>query len=186
MTHLLALGATVVGIAFYLVLVYSLPFFLFHANANANANANAYATILEMESPPLLNETGLTLSDDTLDTDVTVSVDDLEEDALSENKTQMISSEGADDLDIDGFPPKDVSVIITNESVMVTRNPVIVEMYDVVPDIRDEIADVARQQSSGSVIIDLPDDYPNTETTVVASTEDEDEDQDDEDDGDEE
>lgn len=128
---------------------------------------SAYGSVLEKESPPPTNGTGLALSDDTVDTDITVNIEDLEQDTLAENKTQMISTKGANDLDIDELPPPGVTVIITSDNVMVTKNPVHVVMTDLAPDIRDEIIDVAKEQSNGSIIIDLPDDYPNTTTKIV-------------------
>lgn len=115
---------------------------------------NVYATILEKESPPPLNQTGLTLSDDTLDTDISINVDDMEEDTLFENRTQMISTKGANDLDIDGLPPEGVTVIIRNDTVMVTMNPVTVEFVDEMhPYIIDEILDAAREQADSRVLI---------------------------------
>ena len=101
----------------------------------------AQASVLEKESPSPV--TNLNTTDDTQDVDVEINVDDLEEDALSENATQSVSTEGADDIDIDGIPQRGITVIIQNETVFVTRNPVTIDMTDeLAPSIVDEIADL--------------------------------------------
>lgn len=107
------------------------------------------SSVLEKESPPpITSNLNFTMTDDTKDIDVEIDVDNMEDDALFENKTQMISTEGADDIDIDGIPPNGVTVVIQNESVIVTKNPVIIEMTDEVhPNIIDELADVAEELS---------------------------------------
>jgi hypothetical protein len=110
---------------------------------------DAYSTVLERESPPLItNQTELDLSEDTQDTDISINVEDMEEDALFENKTQVVSTEGADDIDIDGIPPAGVTVVITNETVFVTSVPVHLEMTDeLAPSIVKALTEVANENN---------------------------------------
>ena len=113
--------------------------------------------ILEKEDPPMIIGSGLTsaaATEDDADRDVSISVAKLGNGNFFVNKTQIIDTEDANDIDIDGFPPEDVAVVITSDRVIVTKNPVIIEMDDMTPDITDEIIDVAQSYNkTGDLLI---------------------------------
>jgi hypothetical protein len=142
----------------------------YNGDSFANDFQKVFGTaILEREELPPDDEgsEGVDFSDDTMDRDISIDVDEMEDLVVTANKTQILNTEGADDIDIDGFPPNDVSVIIRNDTIIVTANPVTVTMNELAPDIRDELIDAAKEMSNGSVVIDLPDDYPNMNTTTI-------------------
>jgi hypothetical protein len=117
----------------------------------------ANATILEKEDPPMMLGNGFASAaktEDDSDRDISISVKQLGTDSFFMNKTQVIDTDGADDIDIDGFPPEDVAVIITSDKVIATKNPVVIEMEDMTPDITDEIIDVAQSYNkTGDLLI---------------------------------
>lgn len=122
--------------------------------------------MLEKESaPPLVNSTGLlTLSEDTKDTDISIDIDKMEEEAFSANKTQILSTKGADDIDINGFPPQGVTVVITNESIIATTAPTRLDFTDTIYSaLRAEMARTVDEMSNGTLSIDIP---PYTNRTV--------------------
>jgi hypothetical protein len=135
---------------------------------------NAFGTaIIEREIPPLEAGDGLEISEDSADRDIQIDLSKLQDDGegdnndLGENRTEMISTRGADDLDIEGLPPKGFSLLVTNETAIITKNPVRIEMSDLEPDIRDELIDAAREQSNNTVHFDLPPDYPIERLTLA-------------------
>jgi hypothetical protein len=134
---------------------------------------NALGTaIIEREIPPLEAGNGLEISEDSADRDIQIDMskfqdEDGEDNDLGENRTEMISTRGADDLDIEGLPPKGFSLIVTNETAIITKNPVRIQMSDLESDIRDELIDAAREQSNNTVHFDLPPDYPIERLTLA-------------------
>jgi hypothetical protein len=136
------------------------------------ANNNALGTaIIEREIPPLEAGDGLEISEDSADRDIQIDMSKFQDDEgnkdLGENRTEMISTRGANDLDIEGLPPKGFSLIVTNETAIITKNPVRIQMSDLEPDIRDELIDAAREQSNNTVHFDLPPDYPIERLTLA-------------------
>ena len=131
---------------------------------------HAFGTaIIEREIPPLEVGDGLEISEDSADRDIQIDMSKLqdEDNDLGENRTEMISTRGADDLDIEGLPSKGFSLIVTNETAIITKNPIRIEMSDLEPDIRDELIDAAREQSNNTVHFDLPPDYPLERLTLA-------------------
>ena len=137
------------------------------------ANHALGTAIIEREIPPLEAGDGLEISEDSADRDIQIDLSKLQDDGegdnndLGENRTEMISTRGADDLDIEGLPPKGFSLLVTNETAIITKNPVRIEMSDLEPDIRDELIDAAREQSNNTVHFDLPPDYPIERLTLA-------------------
>ena len=135
------------------------------------ANDALGTAIIEREIPPLEIGDGLEISEDSADRDIQIDLSKLQDDegdnSLGENRTEMISTRGADDLDIEGLPPKGFSLLVTNETAIITKNPVRIEMSDLEPDIRDELIDAAREQSNNTVHFDLPPDYPVERLTLA-------------------
>lgn len=177
MSQFIALGATAAGIALYLALVYSLPFLLLFSAVQG--------AVLEVESPPMVLEEGLTQSDDGKDRDINVNFDDIDDDEFAQlqNQTLMVSTKGADDFDMDGFPPEGVTTVITHDSVIVSKVPVRFELTNQIEQpLLQIISDTAKEYSNGTVIIDLP--PPQNVTTDLLGSENESSDDDDDDDED--
>ena len=147
-----------------------------HASKNSEENGNGGeggTQVLEKESPLLQIDPDTPLvftSEDDRDIDVIVDFDATDE--QSANHTQMISTKGADDIDISGFPPpKGLTLLITNETVTTTFNPVHVIMNkEIKPSIIDEIAAVAKESSNGTVIIDVPAPVEQTQLLPTSSS----------------
>jgi hypothetical protein len=87
---------------------------------------NAFASTLSKEDPPLLIEesSGLNQSLDELDIDIIIDPTE----PLPHNGTQQISTEGATDIDINSFPPSNVTILIDNKTAYVTNRPVTLEL----------------------------------------------------------
>ena len=155
-----------------LLIIFSLSALAFITTVYMANNALGTA-IIEREIPPLEVGDGLEISEDSADRDIQIDLSKLQDDGegdnndLGENRTEMISTRGADDLDIEGLPPKGFSLLVTNETAILTQNPVRIEMSDLEPDIRDELIDAAREQSNNTVHFDLPPDYPIERLTLA-------------------
>lgn len=125
--------------------------------------AYAYASVLEKDYPlpPLdINNNGSkvvqlkAITEDDSDTDIKINLQNMDNNGMFENKTQVIDTEDVTDIDMNGLPQDDMKVIITEGQVFVTENPVVIEMRDLVPDITDEIIDTAEQYNkTGEIII---------------------------------
>jgi hypothetical protein len=83
---------------------------------------NAFASTLSKEDPPLLIEEAGSQNQSTDELDIDITIDPTE--PLPPNGTQQISTEGATDIDINSFPPSNVTILIDNETVYVTNRPV--------------------------------------------------------------
>src|SRR5262245_37887768 len=108
------------------------------AVANCTRIQPANGTTLSLEAPPppalYMNGTMTNLSADDLDRDLAIDPTD----ELPANGTQIMSTAGATDMDINEFPPVGVSVIIQNDTITVTNHTV---------DINTELQDEAAQQA---------------------------------------
>src|ERR671911_534724 len=102
-----------------LLLIVTLAFIIASLSIMAT---NAFASTLSKEDSPLLIEEvgGQNQSTDELDIDITIDPTE----PLPPNGTQQISTEGATDIDINSFPPSDVTILIDNETAYVTNRPV--------------------------------------------------------------
>lgn len=122
-----------------------------------------YGSVLEKDYPlpPLdINNNGSkvvqlkAITEDDTDTDIKINLQNMDNNGMFENKTQIIDTEDVTDIDMNGLPQDNMKVIITEDQVIVTENPVVLEMRDLVPDITDEIIDVAEQYNkTGNIII---------------------------------
>ena len=93
--------------------------------------------LLSKESPDIvLNGPPVNFSADQQDIDIQIDPSD----PLPFNGTVSISTAGATDSDLNGFPPIGVSVIIQNDTVTVTKHTV-----DIATDLQDEAAEQATE-----------------------------------------
>ena len=140
----------------YPVFAFLIFFMTLLLSSSAIVNNVQGSSVLEKETAPTGNNTGIMLSDDTKDRDITINIDKMEESAFSANKTQVISTEGADDIDIDGFPPKGVTIVITNETVIATQEPAHFDFTQVIHSaLKEEMAKTLDAMSNGSLMIDI-------------------------------
>jgi len=75
------------------------------------------STVLTISAQPLAKD----ISKGNLTEDIDIAINPTE--ALPANGTVTISTEGATDMDFNGFPPAGVTVIIQSDKVIVTNNP---------------------------------------------------------------
>jgi hypothetical protein len=91
--------------------------------AAATTTTQATYALLVLEPPSILiNGPPVNFTADNEDIDIAIDPTD----PLPANGTMTISTAGATDSDMNGFPPLGVSVIIQNDTVTVTNQPVTV------------------------------------------------------------
>lgn len=97
----------------------------------ASVATSAYGSVLLKEPEPTpaqqaaaqrAMQNPATAAGATDDLDVDISIDPV--DLLPANGTVVISTAGADDLDMNEFPPVGVSVVVQNQSITVTNHTV--------------------------------------------------------------